>query len=175
MFNTKVDGMKELKNLRDLLVHEVQGLYNTEKLQVIALERMMNKTSSNELKAVLEQHLQETKIQKQRLEQLATQIDIDPDDEGSPSIKGLMFEGEKLLHKDATPETLDAAITAAVQKVEHLEMACYGTAAFLAEELGLQEACDLLRQSLAEEKKTDEMLNELAKTTLNKKAEQVES
>jgi ferritin-like metal-binding protein YciE len=166
--------MRALKNLEDLLIHEVQELYNTEKLQVLALERMMNKASSNELKAVLEQHLQETKVQKQRLEKLAATIDIDPDAEGSPSIKGLMFEGEKLLHKDATPETLDAAITAAIQKVEHLEMACYGTAAFLAEEMGMQEACDLLRRSLAEEKKMDEMLNELAKTTLNKKAEQVQ-
>src|SRR4051812_40853570 len=117
--------MKELKSLNDLLIHEVQGLYNTEKLQLMALERMASQASSQEVKSALQQHLEESKIHKQRLEEVAQMLNADPNDEGSWSIKGLLAEGEKLLHKDATPETLDAAIIAGVQKVEHHEIACY--------------------------------------------------
>ncbi len=167
--------MKELKTLNDLLMSEVQVLYNTEELQLLGLERMMSKANSSELKEALQQHLEETKNQKQRLEQVAKLLDIDPDDQGSPSIKGLIMEGEKVLHKDATPETLDAAIICGIQKVEHYEISGYGTAASLAEELGLQEVHQLLSQSLQEEKMTDEKLNQLAKSTINKRAEHVQA
>ena len=163
--------MKELKNLNDLFIHEVQGLYNTEKYQIMGLERMINNTNSPELKSALQQHLNETKIQKDRLEQVGEIMNFDPNDEGSFSIKGMLVESEKVMHKDATPETMDAAILAGAQKVEHLEISCYGTAAWLAEELGYREAKELLSMSLAEEKKTDQLLNDLAKTIINKRAQ----
>ena len=167
--------MKELKNLNDLFIHEVQGLYNTEKHQLLGLERMIKNANSVELKSALQQHLVETKVQKDRLDQVGQIMNFDPDDEGSISTKGLLLEGEKLLHKDATPETLDAAILAGVQKVEHHEISCYGTAAYLAEQLGYREAHELLSQSLAEEKMTDEKLNQLAKTIINKRAEHAQA
>jgi ferritin-like metal-binding protein YciE len=162
--------MKDLKNLNDLLANEVQLLYNTENYQLLGLPRMMKHTQSEELKQALQQHLEETKQQKQRLQRVGELLSIDPDDQGSPGIKGLLFEGEKFLHKDATPETCDAAIIAEVQKVEHYEISGYGTAAYLAEELGFHEVHELLGESLQEEKKTDEKLNELAKNTINRRA-----
>jgi ferritin-like metal-binding protein YciE len=165
--------MTELKDLKDLLIHEVQVLYNTEKYQLLALPRMLKNSTNVELKGALQQHLDETKIHKQRLEKVGQLLNIDPDDEGSPSIKGLVFEGEKVLHKDAKAEVRDAAILAGVQKVEHYEISGYGTAAYLAEMLGLHEANELLFETLNEEKATDEKLNQLARNSINQIAAQV--
>ena len=165
--------MKELKDLKDLLIHEVQVLYNTEKYQLLALPRMIKNTLNAELKGALQQHLDETTIHKERLKKVGQLLNIDPDDEGSPSIKGLVFEGEKVLHKDARPEVRDAAILAGVQKVEHYEFSGYGTAADLAELLGLHEVNELLGETLDEEKATDEKLNSLAKSTVNQLAAKV--
>lgn len=164
--------MTELKNLTDLLVHELQLLHNTEKYQLMALPRMIENTNSPELKRALEVHLDETKNHQQRLDQIAALMKVDVSDEGSPAIKGLVFEGEKLLHKDATPETLDAAILSGVQKVEHYEISGYGTAAYLSEQLGLHEVNEILVQSLDEEKMTDMKLNDLAKSVINVRARQ---
>jgi Uncharacterized protein conserved in bacteria len=165
--------MTELKDLKDLLIHEVQVLYNTEKYQLLALPRMLKNATNDELKGALQQHLDETKIHKERLEKVGQLLNIDPDDEGSPSIKGLVFEGEKVLHKDAKPEVRDAAILAGVQKVEHYEISGYGTAAYLSEMLGLHEINELLGETLDEEKATDEKLNGIAKNTVNQIAAQV--
>ncbi len=162
--------MKELKDLSDLLGHEVQVLYEGEQLIIAALPRMIQKSNNEALKAALAQHLEETQIQKQRLEQAARLLNISPEGDGNPSLKGLIAEGEKVFHKDTHPDTLDAAIIAGVQKVEHYEISGYGSAAYYAEELGLQSVADLLRQNLAEEKATDARLNDLAKRSINPKS-----
>jgi ferritin-like metal-binding protein YciE len=167
--------MKELKNLNDMLVHEVQVMYNAEELQILALERMVSKTSNPELKNTFEQHLEETRKHKDRLEKVGKILNIDPSGEGNPAIKGLIIEGEKVLHKDATPETLDATLIAGVQKIEHYEIAGYGTAAYLAEALGMIPVWELLSQTLKEEKDTDSKLNNLAKSKINLKAGKVGS
>ena len=165
--------MKELKNLNDLLCHEVQVLYEAENLQMLALPRMIKKANSQELKNVFEKHLEETKRQKERLEQVAKILKIDPSADKNPSIVGLVAEGEMVLHKDATPETLDATLIAGVQKIEHYEISGYGTAANLAEELDKPDVWDLLSQSLKEEKNADMMLTDLAKSKINRKAEKM--
>ena len=165
--------MKELKDLEDLLYHEVQVLYSAESLLIKALPRMVKNANNSELKAAFTQHLEETEIQKQRLEKIAKYLDIDADGDGSPSMKGLIAEGEKLMHKDASPETLDASLIAAAQKVEHYEISSYGTAATLAEELGFQFVAELLHQTLQEEKDTDTKLNMLAMSGINTKARAV--
>ena len=164
--------MKELKDLKDLLCHEVQVLYSGEKLIVGGLERMIQKASNAELKAAFHQHLEETQTHIKRLEQAATLLKIDPDGDGNPSVKGLIAEGEKVMHKDASPETLDASLIAGAQKIEHYEISGYGSAAYYAEELGLGEVATLLRQTLGEEQATDTKLNDLAKNKINRKAEQ---
>jgi ferritin-like metal-binding protein YciE len=163
--------MKQLKDLYDLLNHEVQMLHNVEKHQIAALQRMAKKASNPELQDAFEQHLEETKIHKQRLEVIAKILNIDPEGEGNPAIKGLIAETEKVIHKDATPETLDAALIAGAQKVEHYEISGYGTAAYLAEELGLPRISELLTISLLQEQATDTILNTLAKSKINEKAD----
>jgi ferritin-like metal-binding protein YciE len=163
--------MKQLKDLYDLLNHEVQMLHNVEKHQITALQRMAKKASNPELQDAFEQHLEETKIHKQRLEVIAKILNIDPEGEGNPAIKGLIAETEKVIHKDATPETLDAALIAGAQKVEHYEISGYGTAAYLAEELGLPRISELLTISLLQEQATDTILNRLAKSKINEKAD----
>jgi ferritin-like metal-binding protein YciE len=165
--------MKDLKNLNDLLIHEVQILYNAEQLQMLALPRMIKKASNPELKNTFEQHLEETQRHKERLEKAAKILNVNVDGEGNPAIKGLILEGEKVLHKDATPETLDAALIAGVQKIEHYEISGYGTASYLAEELGLLPVWELLSQNLKEEKDLDLKLNNLAKSKINRKAGKV--
>jgi ferritin-like metal-binding protein YciE len=161
--------MKELKNLRDLLCHEVQVMYSCEKLSVAGLKRMLEKASNPELKSAFQQHLEETKIQIERLEEAAALLDIDPDGDGNPSIKGLIAEGEKVMHKDTNAETLDATLIAGAQKIEHYEISGYGTAVHYAKELGLKEVAELLISNLEEEKNSDLKLNVLAQTKINQK------
>jgi ferritin-like metal-binding protein YciE len=163
--------MKQLKNLNDLLNHEIQMLHNVEKYQLLGLERMKRKATDSQLKDAFEVHLEQTELQKHRLEVIANILEIDPAGAGNPSIKAMLLETEKIIHKDATPETLDAALIAASQKIEHYEIASYGTAAYLARELGLPRISELLTISLEEEKLTDRKLNRLAKTSVNMKAE----
>jgi ferritin-like metal-binding protein YciE len=165
--------MKELKNLRDLLCHEVQVMYSCEKLSVPALKRMTEKADNRELKSTFQQHLEETKIQMERLEEAAKLLDIDPEGDGNPSIKGLIAEGEKVMHKDTNPETLDATLIAGAQKIEHYEISGYGTAVHYAKELGLNDVADLLIKNLEEEKNSDFKLNVLAQTKINQKIKNV--
>lgn len=162
--------MAELRNLQDLLHHEIQVLYSAETQLIAAIPRMAKKAQDQQLKSAFEMHLEQTKQQKERLEQAAKILDINPDGDGCPSMKGLIAEGEKVMHKDATPEALDAALICGAQKIEHYEIAGYGTAAHLAEGLGLKEVHQLLSKTLDEEKSTDAKLNSLAKGTINQKA-----
>lgn len=166
--------MADLKDLTDLLNHEIQVLYDAEKLLIAAIPRMAEKAKDPELKAAFQTHLEETKMHKERLEQVAKLLGIDPDGDKSPSMKGLIAESEKVMHKDATPEALDAALICGAQKVEHYEIAGYGTAAHIALGLGYDEVHKILNQTLSEEQATDTKLNNLAKGTINRKAAQAE-
>jgi ferritin-like metal-binding protein YciE len=163
--------MKQLRNLYDLLNNEVQMLHNVEKLQIAALQRMIKKTSNERLQVAFEQHLEETKVHKKRLELIAKILNIDPEGAGNPSIKGMIAESEKAIHKDASPEALDAALIASAQKIEHYEIAGYGTAAYVARQLGLLRIGELLDITLQEEQATDTILNLLAKAEVNEKAD----
>jgi ferritin-like metal-binding protein YciE len=163
--------MKQLKSLYDVLNHEVQMLHNVEKLQIAALERMIKKTSNPRLQDAFEQHLEETKVHKKRLEVIAGILNIDAAGEGNPSIKGMIAENEKMIHKNATPEARDAALIAGAQKIEHYEIAGYGTAAYLAQQLGLLRIGELLDITLQEEQATDTILNMIAKSEVNEKAD----
>jgi len=167
--------MAELKTLPDLLTHEIQCLYNAEQLLIAAIPRMAEKAQDEQLKAAFMQHLEETKIHQERLEQVAKLMNISPSGDGNPAMKGLIAEGEKVMHKDATPETMDAALICGAQKIEHYEISGYGTAAHLALGLGLDEVHRILNQTLQEEQATDTKLNNLAKSNINRKAAQINS
>jgi ferritin-like metal-binding protein YciE len=162
--------MKELKNLQDLLYHEIQVLYSGESLLEKALPRMIKNARHPVLKEALSKHLRETEHQKDVLQAIAKQLDIDVKGDSNASMKGLIAEGEKVMHKDATDEAMDAAIICGAQKIEHYEIAGYGTAAYYAELLGHASVAQQLRQVLMEEQECDTKLNALAKSTINQKA-----
>ena len=162
--------MAKLKNLEDLFEHEIQDLYSAEKQAIEALPKMAKKTVDPKLKAAFEKHLEETKGQKQRLEQIFTLLDLKPGRKKCQAMAGLIAESEDMIDENATPEVKDAGLIASAQRMEHYEIAGYGTAAHYAEQLGKQDAAKLLNQTLAEEQKTDTLLNDLAKGSINQKA-----
>lgn len=159
--------MADIKDLRDLLNHEVQVMYSAEKLLATGLPRMIEKAHSYELKAAFRKHLTETELQATRLEQVADMLGIDADGESNTGIKGIIAEGEKVMHKDASHAAMDAALICGAQKIEHYEIAGYGTAVYMAHELGLEPAARILEGILEEEKRTNEILNNIAKNLVN--------
>lgn len=165
--------MAALKDLTDLLNHEIQVLYDAEKLLIDAIPRMAEKAHDPVLKAAFLKHLEETKTHKSRLEQVAELMGIDPNGDGNTGMKGLIAEGEKVMHKNASKEALDAALICGAQKIEHYEISGYGTAAHLALGLALDQVYNLLNMTLQEEQATDTKLNNLAKSNINRKAAQV--
>ncbi len=161
-----------LKTMQDLFEHELQDLYSAEQQIIQALPEMMQATSNQELKNAFQQHLEETKGQVQRLEQIAQQVGINPQGEQCKAMAGLIEEGRTLLNEQAEPAVLDAALIGAAQRIEHYEIAGYGTARTFARTLGNQEAAQLLQQTLEEEAQTDEKLTRLAEQNINQQAKQ---
>ena len=163
--------MSKLKNLEDLFHHEVKDLYSAEKQLLEALPKMAESAQDPMLKKQFEAHLEETKIQKQRIEQVCELIGISPGRMKCKAMEGLIEEGEDMIDEDAEPEVKDAGLIASAQRIEHYEIAGYGTAAHFAQRLGLNEAYELLNTTLKEEQNADTKLNKLAKGYINKKAE----
>jgi ferritin-like metal-binding protein YciE len=163
--------MSKLKTLDDLLEHQLKDLYSAEKQLIEALPKMAKTTEDTKLRQAFETHLEETKGQKARLEQVCEILGISPGRMKCKAMEGLVEEGEEAIDEEATPEVKDASLIAAAQRIEHYEIAGYGTAAHYAERLGHTEAAKLLRQTLEEEQKTDTLLNKLAKNYINEKAE----
>jgi ferritin-like metal-binding protein YciE len=163
--------MSKLKSLEDLFEHQLKDLYSAEKQLIEALPKMAETASDAGLKKAFESHLEETKEQKKRLEQVCELVGISPGRMKCKAMEGLVEEGEETIDEDATPEVKDAGLIASAQRIEHYEIAGYGTAAHYAERLGKAEAAQLLRQTLAEEQQADTKLNKLAKGYINQKAE----
>lgn len=176
--------MDNLNHLRDLLVYDVHDLYSAEEQIIDALPAMIEKASNLQLKQSLEQHLQITKQQLDRLErvkQLLGEKRKDDDvnifaglfGDGSKckGMEGIISEGEKVMGIDMSAEVMDAAIIESAQKVEHYEICGYGTAKAYAEELGLIDVAQLLQQTLMEEYDADDRLTSLAIGSVNRKAE----
>jgi ferritin-like metal-binding protein YciE len=164
--------MNQLNSMQDLLMHDIQMMHSAETQALEGMTAMIQSASEPQLKAAFEKHGVETQQQIARLEQIMTMMDIKPTREANSAVKGLISDTEKLLRKDSSPEILDAMLIAAAQKIEHYEIACYGTAVRMTEDLGLTQAAELLRQTLEEEKKTDKLLTDLAEARVNTKAEQ---
>lgn len=160
----------KLKSLDDLLEMQLKDLYSAENQLVKALPKMAAEAKDARLRQGFEQHLQETQNQVTRLEQIGKSLNIDLDGHKCKAMEGLIAEGKETMSENATDEVMDAALIAASQRIEHYEIAGYGTAAHYAERLGQNEAASLLRQSLQEEQLTDTKLNDLAKNYLNQKA-----
>lgn len=162
---------KKLKGLEDLYLEQLRDLYSAETQIIDALPRMVDRTSNRELKQALEEHLQVTEGQKRRLEEIFEALDRKPTGHECKGMKGLIDEGAELLEKDGDPAVIDAGIIAAAQRVEHYEIAGYGTAYTFADRLGHDEAAGLLEESLEEEEEADETLSEIAERNMNREAQ----
>jgi ferritin-like metal-binding protein YciE len=160
-----------LQSLQDLFVDEIKDLYSAEKQLVKALPKMASTASNEELKAGIEKHLEETKGHVERIEQIFRTIGMSAKAKHCKAMEGLIEEGEEILEEKGDPSVIDAAIIGAAQKVEHYEIASYGCARAHAELLGLNDAVQLLQQTLDEEKATDEKLSNLAESVINMEAE----
>jgi ferritin-like metal-binding protein YciE len=160
----------KLDNLRSLLIEDLMDLYDAERQITEALPQMIKAASAPELKSSLEDHLKVTQRQHDRLEKVFKKLGVEAEGKPCDGMKGLLKEGQKVLGKQADPDVKDAAIIAAAQKVEHYEIAAYGTARTYAKMLGDMEAALLLEQTLDEEGQTDQRLTKLAEYHVNPKA-----
>jgi ferritin-like metal-binding protein YciE len=161
----------KLESLRDLLVEQLQDLYDAEYRITKALPKMAKAATSPELKAAFEKHLKETEGQIERLDQVFEQLGEKAKKKACKAMQGLLEEGEETIREDAEPEVKDAALIAAAQRVEHYEMAGYGTVLAYAKLLKEPKVVKLLKATFAEEEATDEALSELAESTINIEAE----
>jgi ferritin-like metal-binding protein YciE len=159
-----------VKSVNDLLLDELRDIYHAEKQLVRALPKMAKKAKSDELRQAFEHHLEETKGQVERLDQVFQHLDARSSGKRCEAMEGLIEEAKEMMEEIVTPEVLDAAMIAAAQKVEHYEIASYGSVHALAEALGQKEAARLLEETLNEEKAADQKLNQIALSGVNQLA-----
>lgn len=152
----------EINSLRELYIDHLRDLYDAENQLIKALPRMAKEASSDELRQAVEEHLEQTRGQAERLEQIFEQLGEKPKGKKCKGMQGVIEEGKETLEEDMEEDTKDAAIIAAAQRVEHYEIAGYGTARTYANLLGENEAAELLEETLNEEKETDQKLTQLA-------------
>jgi ferritin-like metal-binding protein YciE len=158
---------KEKESLMKLYLHQLQDLYSAEEQILVALPKMIEKTTHAELKKGFQQHYQQTEQQKQRLEKIFSELGEEPGEETCKAMKGLIAEGNETMEEFKDSDVLDAALIAAAQRVEHYEMAGYGCARTYAHLLGLTEQSELLQRTLDEEGDTDHKLTDLAESVVN--------
>ena len=155
----------KLESLHDLFVAELQDLYSAENLILKALPKVIEATSSHALKTALTEHWEETKVHVERLDQIFDQLGGDEVNRKGKKCKGMdgiIKENKEFLSEDADPEVLDAGAIAGAQKVEHYEIATYGTVRTYASLLGRNEWAQILETTLEEEKAADKKLSQLA-------------
>ena len=150
-------------SLQELYVDELKDLYSAENQLTKALPKMAKAASSEELRQGLEKHLEQTKGHVERLQQIFEMLGEKPTGKKCVGMEGLIKEGAEIMSEDFEDEVMDAALISAAQRVEHYEIAAYGTVAAYADLLGESEHAFLLRETLDEEKETDQKLSELSK------------
>ena len=148
--------------LRELYLDELRDLYNAENQLLKALPKMAKAASSDELRNGFQEHLEQTKGHVERLEQIFEALDESPKGKKCAGMEGLVKEGAEVMQEDFEGAVMDAALIGAAQRVEHYEIAAYGTVIAFAEQLGESEHSSLLKETLDEEKETDEKLTSLA-------------
>ena len=161
----------KLKTLDDLLQHELKDLYSAETQLVKALPKMAKAATNPQLKSGFEEHLDQTKEHVERLKEISELLGILLTGHKCKAMEGLIEEGGELISEDAEDAVRDAGLIGAAQRVEHYEIAAYGTAKALAFQLGHHEVVELLEETLNEEKETDAKLTELALSQVNEEAE----
>lgn len=159
-----------LNNLEDVFRDHLMDLHSAEKQLTSALPKMAQGASSKELREALEKHLERTREHLERLDRIGKEMGIELGGKTCKAMQGLIKEGEEILKEGGADDALDAALIAAEQRVEHYEIAAYGSACTYAEELGHDEALKLLKKTLDEEERTDEQLTKIAEGGVNQRA-----
>ena len=161
----------KLDSLRNLWIHNLQDLYSAETQITAALPKMAERATDPKLRTAFESHLKETQKQLERLDKIGKELGEKMEGETCKAMQGLVREAESFLKENTTPEVCDAGMAAMAQKVEHYEIAGYGTALCWARELGEEKIALLLEETLTEEKNADQKLTDIAESRLNVKAE----
>jgi ferritin-like metal-binding protein YciE len=160
----------KLETLNDLYLSNLQDMYNAEKQLLKALPKMAKSAATPELKAAIEEHLEVTQTHVDRLEKIFKNLDERPGGEVCEAMKGLVAEGEEVVGADGEDTVRDAGLIVAAQKVEHYEIAAYGSLREFANLLNRADDVMLLEETLEEEKQTDKKLSELAESVVNRRA-----
>jgi ferritin-like metal-binding protein YciE len=162
--------MAKLNNLNDLLIDELKDLYDAEHQLTKALPKMAEAASNTQLQNAFNQHLAETEGHIRRLEQAFTALGEKASRKTCKAMKGLVEEGDEVIKEDGDPSVKDAALIGAAQRVEHYEMAGYGTARTFAQTLGLNDVAALLQENLDEEGNANKKLTQIAESRVNERA-----
>jgi ferritin-like metal-binding protein YciE len=162
--------MADAGTLHDAFIDELRDVYDAEKQLTKALPRMAKAASSPELREAFQAHLEETRGQVERLEEVFTSLDEKAKGKHCDGIAGIIEEAKAVMEEDFDEVTMDACLIAGAQRAEHYEMAAYGTLVAWARAMGHTEAADLLQETLDEEKATDEKLSSLAEGGINQEA-----
>ena len=158
------------KTLEDLFLIGLKDVYHAEKSALRAMRKMAKATKSDQFREAMEAHRTETEGQIQRLEQVFEMVGKRPQGKTCEAMQGILAEGEEVMEDFADSEALDAGMIAAAQAIEHYEISRYGTLKSGAAQLGMNDAANLLEQTLQEEKKTDQLLTQVAEAAANQKA-----
>lgn len=162
--------MTSLDTLHDLFVYELRDLHDAEQQLLDALPLLAQAANADSLRKLFEQHLAETRGQLQRLAQLFAALGVSSEGKTCKGMQGLIAEARDTIQEEADPEVLDAALIVAAQKVEHYEIAGYGSVRTFARQLGYTEAARLLDETLREESAVDEKLTRAAESRVNVQA-----
>ena len=162
--------MPNLDSLEELFKDELKEIFDAEKQLTKALPKLAKKATSTELQTAFEDHLQETEMHVERLEQVFDQLGMAPRARASKAMRNLIAEGSDMIAEAEDDATRDALMIAAAQKVEHYEIAAYGTLRTWANVLGRHDAAGLLDETLDEEKQTDQRLTQIAESSINEAA-----
>jgi ferritin-like metal-binding protein YciE len=157
-----MENVMKLESLHDLFVSELKDLYSAETQMTKALPKMAKAATSDKLRTAFEDHLAETEKQIERLDQIFEELEASPKGKKCKAMAGLVEEGKEIIEEDAEDAVRDAGLIAAAQRVEHYEIAGYGTVRTYAQLLGMDKAANLLQETLEEEAAADKKLTELA-------------
>lgn len=160
----------KITNLEQLLEDELKDIYSAENQLLKALPKMAEAAESKDLRASFEKHLEQTQTHVQRIQEICRDLKVEPSGKTCAGMGGLLKEGQEVIEGDMDPEPKQAALIGAAQRVEHYEIAAYGTARAHAKQLGYVKAFEVLTQTLNEEKETDQRLTHLAENRANVKA-----
>ncbi len=163
------------KELNDLFLETLKDIFHAEKQLLRALPKMARAANSDELRQAFETHKEETQEQVERLEQVFEIVGKRASGKPCEAMQGLVAEGQEIMEEFKDSDALDAGLISSAQAIEHYEISRYGTLRTWAQQLGMEDAANLFEETLEEEKKTDQLLTEIAESSANQEAEQREA